>query len=155
MDLVSTIADRRYAVRVQWRSLSDEDHGITVKTALLLLFSVSDHDNNVLLREQQKREQAMESEMSIYKTDTFYNCIKTIRRRMKKRMTRSRVEKKPNEESSMGLYSAGLFNFKTPIFYSTVFKNMHNEKATINGRDGCEHFIVEITEVTTAHCCYI
>ncbi|KAL1283283.1 Laccase [Trichinella pseudospiralis] len=28
---------------------------------------------------------------------------------MKKRMTRSRVEKKPNEGSSMGLYSAGLF----------------------------------------------
>ncbi|KRY72852.1 hypothetical protein T4A_929 [Trichinella pseudospiralis] len=67
MDLVSTIADRRYAVRVQWRSLSDEDHGIT------------------------------------------------IRRRMKKRMTRSRVEKKPNEGSSMGLYSADYRGNNSPL----------------------------------------
>ncbi|KRY72851.1 hypothetical protein T4A_929 [Trichinella pseudospiralis] len=75
MDLVSTIADRRYAVRVQWRSLSDEDHGIT-------LFSVSDHGQL---------------------------------ERMKKRMTRSRVEKKPNEGSSMGLYSADYRGNNSPL----------------------------------------
>ncbi|KRY85854.1 hypothetical protein T4D_7211 [Trichinella pseudospiralis] len=53
MDLVSTIADRRYAVRVQWRSPSDEDHGITVKTALLLVyyFSILQTSNSSALRE--------------------------------------------------------------------------------------------------------